>query len=207
MLFTSYMLLARVRNYLFICHTWKILLNHVFEDLRVTKTPNNVFASSGVIASSPNRSLKGVKPVDLEIVVLWLHTTLINSSCHFPLGWLKINFIIHVIIIPFALSTNQFDSGCLIDAKWIFVPTRSQKSLNVSASNWVPLSTIIAFGTPKWQTIFCQKNLCIMAEVIEAKGFASIHLKKYSTATTTYFKFPYASGSGPIKSRPVIPNL
>jgi hypothetical protein len=29
-----------------------------------------VLASSGVIASSPNRSLKGVKPVDLEMVVL-----------------------------------------------------------------------------------------------------------------------------------------
>jgi hypothetical protein len=42
--------------------------------------------------------------------VLWLHTTLINSSGHFPLGWLKINFIIPVIIIPFALSTSPFDS-------------------------------------------------------------------------------------------------
>jgi hypothetical protein len=41
-------------------------------------------ASSGVIASSPNNSLKGVKPVDLDMVVLWLHTTLINSSGHFP---------------------------------------------------------------------------------------------------------------------------
>jgi hypothetical protein len=40
MLFTSYMLLARVRRYLFICHTWKILLNHVFEDLWRTKAPN-----------------------------------------------------------------------------------------------------------------------------------------------------------------------
>jgi hypothetical protein len=41
-------------------------------------------ASSGVIASSPNNSLNGVKPVDLDMVVLWLHTTLINSSGHFP---------------------------------------------------------------------------------------------------------------------------
>jgi predicted nuclease of restriction endonuclease-like RecB superfamily len=35
------MLLTRVRRYLFICHTWKTLLNHVFEDLRKTKAPNN----------------------------------------------------------------------------------------------------------------------------------------------------------------------
>jgi hypothetical protein len=83
-----------------------------------------VLSSSGVIASSPNRSLKGVKPVDLETVVLWLHTTLINSSGHFPLGWLKINFIISVIIIPFAVSTSPFDSECLTDAKCILVPIR-----------------------------------------------------------------------------------
>jgi hypothetical protein len=37
---------------------------------------------------------------------------------------------------------------------------------------------------------------------IVAKGFASIHLEKYSTATTTYLKFPCAGGSGPSKSRP-----
>jgi hypothetical protein len=34
------MLLTRVRRYMFICHTWKTLLNHVFEDLRRTKAPN-----------------------------------------------------------------------------------------------------------------------------------------------------------------------
>jgi hypothetical protein len=45
-----------------------------------------VLASSGVIASSPNKSLNGVKPVDLETTVLWFHTTFINSSGHFPLG-------------------------------------------------------------------------------------------------------------------------
>jgi hypothetical protein len=43
-------------------------------------------ASSGVIASSLNNNLNSVKLVDLDIVVLWLHTTLINSSGHFPLG-------------------------------------------------------------------------------------------------------------------------
>jgi hypothetical protein len=66
--------------------------------------------------------LKGVNHVDLDVVVLWLHTTLISSSGHFPLGWLKISFIIPVIIMPFALSTSPFGSGCLTDAKWIFVP-------------------------------------------------------------------------------------
>jgi hypothetical protein len=40
------------------------------------------------------------------------------------------------------------------------------------------------------------------AEVIVAKGFASIHFEKYSTTTTTYFKLPCAGGSGPNKSKP-----
>jgi hypothetical protein len=108
--------------------------------------------------------------------------------------------------MPFALSTSPFDSGCLTDAKWTFVPIWLQNSLNVSASNYVPLSTVMAFGTPKRQTIFCQKNFWIVVEVIVAKGFASIHLENYSTATTTYFKLPCAGGSGPNKSRPHLCN-
>jgi hypothetical protein len=45
-----------------------------------------VLASSGVIASSPNKSLNGVNPVDLKTTVLWFYTTFINSSSHFPFG-------------------------------------------------------------------------------------------------------------------------
>jgi hypothetical protein len=45
-----------------------------------------------------------------------------------------------------------------------------------------------------------------MAEVMVAKGLASIHFEKYSTATTTYFKFPCAGGSRPNKSRPHLYN-
>jgi hypothetical protein len=63
-------------------------------------------------------------------------------------------------------------------------------------------SSVVVFGTPKRQTMFCQKNFCTVAEVMVSKGLASIHLVKYSTATTTYFKFPCAGGSGPSKSRP-----
>jgi hypothetical protein len=59
-----------------------------------------ILASSVVIALSPNTSLNGVNPVDLDTTVLWFHTTFINSSGHFPLGWLKIDFIIPVVIIP-----------------------------------------------------------------------------------------------------------
>jgi hypothetical protein len=92
-------------------------------------------ASSSVIASSSNKILNGENHVDLETTVLWFHTTFISSSGHFPFGRLKIDFIIPVIMIPLARSTSPFDSGCLIDAKCIFVPIWSQKALNVSASN------------------------------------------------------------------------
>jgi hypothetical protein len=44
------------------------------------------------------------------------------------------------------------------------------------------------------------------AEVIVARGLASTHFEKYSIATTTYFKFPCAGGSGPNKSRPHLCN-
>jgi hypothetical protein len=94
-----------------------------------------VLASTGVIASSPNRSLNEVNPVDLETTVLWFYTTFINSSGHFPLGCLKIDFIVPVIMISFALSTSPFDSRCLTDAKCIFVSIWSQEALNVSTSN------------------------------------------------------------------------
>jgi hypothetical protein len=86
-----------------------------------------VLASSGVIASSPNKSLNGVKHVDLETTVLWFHTTFTNSSGHFPFGRLKIDFIILVIIILLARSTNPLDPGCRTDAKCIFVQIWSQK--------------------------------------------------------------------------------
>ena len=35
-----------------------------------------------------------------------------------------------------------------------------------------------------------------------ARGLASIRFEKYSTATTTYLRFPCAGGSGPSKSKP-----
>jgi hypothetical protein len=41
MLSMSCTVLFRVRRYLYIYYTWERLLNHVFEDLRKTKAPNN----------------------------------------------------------------------------------------------------------------------------------------------------------------------
>jgi hypothetical protein len=62
--------------------TWQSLSSSV--EAKVHIEP--VLASSDVIASSPNRSLNGVNPVDLDTTLLWFQTTFINSSGHFPLG-------------------------------------------------------------------------------------------------------------------------
>jgi hypothetical protein len=41
-----------------------------------------------------------------------------------------------------------------------------------------------------------------VVEFIVDRGLALIHFEKYSTATTTYLRFPCAGGSGPSKSKP-----
>jgi hypothetical protein len=45
-----------------------------------------------------------------------------------------------------------------------------------------------------------------MAKVIVVSGLPLIHYEKYSTATTTYLKFPWPGGSGPNKSSPHLCN-
>jgi hypothetical protein len=45
-------------------------------------------------------------------------------------------------------------------------------------------------GTPKRQTIFCQKNFRAVFDVIVDTALASIHLVKYSTATKVNLRFP-----------------
>jgi hypothetical protein len=91
-----------------------------FAKARVLIDP--ILASFDVIASSSNQSLNGVNPIDLETTVLWFHTAFTNSSGHFPFGRLKIDFIIPMMMIPFAHTTKLLDSRCLTDAKCIFVP-------------------------------------------------------------------------------------
>jgi hypothetical protein len=96
-----------------------------YAEARVLIDP--ILTSSSVIASSLSKSLNGVNLVDLETTVLWFHATFTISSGHFPFGRWKIDFIIPVVMIPFAHSTKPLDSGCLTDAKCIFVPIWSLK--------------------------------------------------------------------------------
>jgi hypothetical protein len=50
--------------------------------------------------------------------------------------------------------------------------------------------------------MLCQKNFFTESEVIDASGFASIHLVKYSTAMTMNLFLPCKGGRGPTRSMP-----
>jgi hypothetical protein len=70
------------------------------------------------------------------------------------------------------------------------VPMEKQKSLKSWLSNCLPLSNVSSDGTPKRQTMFCQKNFCAVFDVIVETALASIHLVKYSTTTKVNLRFP-----------------
>jgi hypothetical protein len=65
-----------------------------------------------------------------------------------------------------------------------------QNSLKSWLSNYLPLSTVSSNGTPKRQTMFCQKNFWAAFIVIMETALASIHFIKYSMAMKVNFKFP-----------------
>jgi len=61
-------------------------------------------------------------------------------------------------------------------------------------------------GTPNLQTKFRQKSFFTDYEVMVARGFASIHLVKYSIATTANLFPPCEGGRGPTRSIPHLCN-
>jgi hypothetical protein len=104
--------------------------------------------SLGNTACTPNNSLNGVKLVDLQTVVLWLHTALSMTSAHFPFFSPSRIFLIASKIKALAHSTAPSDCGWYTDVKETFVPTWWQKSLNMPLSMYLALSTVICCGTP-----------------------------------------------------------
>jgi hypothetical protein len=77
----------------------------------------------------------------------------------------------------------------------------SQKSRNFFLVNYVPLSVMIAFGTPKrWMILV--KNATACSDLILVKGRTSIHLENLSMATSRCVKPSSAFCKGPTRSRP-----
>jgi hypothetical protein len=116
------------------------------------------FISCGVMASDPYRRRKGVNPVALHSVVFNAQTASDNKSAHLPFLSSSSIFLTAVKILPFVHSTTPLDCGWYTEAKTSLVPMEKQKSLESWLSNCLPLSTVSSNGTPKRQTMFCQKN-------------------------------------------------
>lgn len=142
--------------------TWYLLMCSIawswipsIASIMATVHDDPISASSRYIVLSPQISVNGVKHVDLDTEVLWFHTTLIHLFGHLPFSKLKSDPMIPSNMIPIALLTSPLDYRCLMDAKYIFVPTWLQKDLNSSESNWVLLSSINDFATLKPQTMYC----------------------------------------------------
>jgi hypothetical protein len=77
----------------------------------------------------------------------------------------------------------------------------SQKSRNFFPVNYVPLSVMIEFGTPKrWMMLV--KNATACSDLMLARGWTSIHLENLSMATSRCEKPPGAFYKGPTRSRP-----
>jgi hypothetical protein len=148
------------------------------------------FISCGIMASDPYNSQKGVKPVARHSVVFRTHTTSGSWSAHLPFLSSRRLFLIAVKILPLARSTTPLDCGWYTEAKTGLVPMEKQKSLKSWLSNYLPLSTVSSDGTPKQQTMFCQKNFCAVFDVLVDTALASIHFVKYSTATKANLRFP-----------------
>jgi hypothetical protein len=77
----------------------------------------------------------------------------------------------------------------------------SQKSRNFFPVNWVPLSVMMEFGTPKrWMMLV--KNATACSDLMVVRGQTSIHLENLLTATSRCEKPPGAFCKGPTRSRP-----
>jgi hypothetical protein len=77
----------------------------------------------------------------------------------------------------------------------------SQKSRNFLPVNWVPLSVMMEFGTPKrWMMLV--KNATACSDLMLFRGWILIHLENLSIATSRCVYPPGAFCKGPTRSRP-----
>jgi hypothetical protein len=142
------------------------------------------------MTSDPYNRRNGVNLVTWHYVVFRAQTTSGSWSAHLPFLSSSSLFLMAVKILPLARSTTPLDCGWYTEAKTGLVPMEEQKSLKSWLSNCLSLSTVSSDGTPKRQTMFCQKNFWAVFDVIVDITLASIHLVKYSTATKVNLRFP-----------------
>jgi hypothetical protein len=82
----------------------------------------------------------------------------------------------------------------------------SQKSRNFFPVNWVLLSVMMEFGTPKrWMMLVKNATACL--DLMLVRGQTSIHLENLSMATSRCERPPGAFYKGPTRSRPHTANV
>lgn len=102
--------------------------------------------------------------------VLWLQTTMVSSSTHFPFGRMNSFFEMPVKNMTLALSTAPLDIGCLPKVKLSLMSSSSQKQQSSIELNCLSLSHVIPLGTPNRHMICFHVKFQIVLDVILARA-------------------------------------
>ena len=165
-------------------------------------------SSVGRTASAPYTRAKGVWPVARFGVALIDQRTAGNSSIQrLPLlcSLSKVFVLRPHNTLAFALSAWPLLRGCATEAKQTLLLRSWMYCMKVWLVNYVPLSVMTLFGTPKRQARPL-KNLTADCAVTFLTASTSGHFVNLSIATCKYSKPPTARGKGPSMSSPQTEN-
>ena len=93
-------------------------------------------------------------------------------------------------------SVCPFVWGWATDVNLSLMPNSEQKALNLSLSNYFPLSVIKVWGMPNLHMTSFQKKCWIRASVMVGTASTSTHFMKWSTATIRNFFWDVETGNG-----------
>ena len=98
-------------------------------------------------------------------------------------------------------STCPFVRGCATAAQSIWMCCSSHNQMNFLLVNYVPLSMMMEFGTPK-RWMMSRKNSTACSDLIVEIGRALIHFVNLSTVTSKWVKPTGTFLRGPTRSSP-----
>lgn len=131
----------------------------------------------GLMASVLWAMENGVFPVVVWLIVRIAHNTCGSSSTHAPFDTSNFFFKIRLMVLLMA-STWPFAYVWWEEDKCFLIPNSSHRSLIFLLLNCLLLSDTSEWEIPKWQMIFFQRNLDVLASIILARGSISTHLVK-----------------------------
>jgi hypothetical protein len=149
-------------------------------------------SSCEVMALDQYINLKGVNPVARDSIVLSAQMTSCSCSTHLP--FLSSRSL-------FFMALKFFSVDALYYPIILWVVDKREHYLRADGIAEFPEVLIVELfvvvycqlgGTLKRQTMFYQKNFCVVFVVIIDIAVTSIHLVKYSTTTKANLRLPYA---------------